>query len=322
MEQHLYIHKQPYGWNFAKSGHKSKFFRGSMANALEQAIAYRNQVLGYDPDKKKKARSGKKKLAPATSLVPKTKRKTERKTEIIEWADDSRTYELQFKILELEEELSTSTYRAKVLGEELIQTRELLEEQKRNRKISINEIEFERFRPMDTMIIVDGNYLFHQDERTDIVLIRKMLEGMIGGRAEAFIYVSSLPSDEEMRRRTEGYLNRLSSASNGAGATVIAHELKETTITCPRCSSRFERRFQWAGDTVIASEITYWAYAKEIPRIILLAGDGDFIYPVQLAARKCKEVVIAGFRNSLSSSLQGAANRTLFLDDYMNVIKR
>lgn len=318
MKRYLYIHKQPYGWNFAKSGYESKFFRFSLDNALEQAIAHRNQVLGYDPDAKKKNKAP----TQEKTTVSDTPKKKYKKAEIVEWAEDSRTYDLQFKILELEEELNSSAYRAKILNEELMQTRELLEEQKRNRRININEIEFERFRPMDTMIIVDGNYLFHQDERTDIVLIRKMLEGMIGGRAEALIYVSSLPSDEEMRRRTEGYLNRLSSASNGAGATVIAHELKETTITCPRCSSRFERRFQWAGDTVIASEIIYWAYAKEIPRIILLAGDGDFIYPVQLAVRKCKEVVIAGFRNSLSSNLQGVANRTLFLDDYMNVIKR
>lgn len=336
--ENRYIYPQKSGWNVQITGHKSKFFRYTLPDALGDAIAYRNKLLGYDPDQATApvaapaATNGhhtngyhsepkpKAERKPRTERKPTTERKP-RKESVIPWEQDRRTFDLQFKTLELEEDLHTAQYQVRTLTEELIQVRAAVDEFRRNRKVNVNEIEFERFKPMDTMLVVDGNYLFHQEERLDLSLLRKLLEGMIGGRAEALIYVGSLPSDEELKRRSEGYHAYIASVEGG-GATVIAHELKETNIYCPYCNGRFERRFQWAGDTAIVAEMMYWAYEKTIPRIILVAGDSDFYYPVQLVRRKCKEVVVAGFRDSLSNRLQGVATRTVFLDEYVNIIKK
>lgn len=346
--ENRYIYPQKSGWNVQLPGHKSKFFRYTLPDALGEAIAYRDQLLSSDSDAKPVAEpvatnghhpnghytNGTETPPPKQSKAPKpttdpkptsarkpTTKPKPRKESFIPWEQDRRTFDLQFKTLELEEDLHTAQYQVRTLTEELIQVRAAVDEFRRNRKVNVNEIEFERFKPMDTMLVVDGNYLFHQEERLDLSLLRKLLEGMIGGRAEALIYVGSLPSDEELKRRSEGYHAYIASAEGG-GATVIAHELKETNIYCPYCNGRFERRFQWAGDTAIVAEMMYWAYEKTIPRIILVAGDSDFYYPVQLVRRKCKEVVVAGFRDSLSNRLQGVATRTVFLDEYVNIIKK
>lgn len=287
-----YVYRQPKGWVVKVKGKRSKFFAGHTADSHAEAVAWRNQALGTDPDQ-----------APLT------------------WEQDERTFKLQFRNLELEEAKLAAEAKVRALTAEIAKIQQTVEEYRSRRASSAGETEYPQFKVMDTVAIVDAHYLYHQGNGVDARKLRGLIEGMIGCRLSDYIYVSSLPTDETNRRRVEAYHSHLSSHA-GANANIIAYEVKETTITCPRCSESFERRYQWAGDTAIATEITRWAVGRQVPRVFLVAGDGDFCYPAQVARNFCRELVVAGFANSFSTRLQGAATRVVLLDDYVPLITR
>lgn len=319
--KHRNIYKQAKGYLVQVKGHKTKFFNYNKANALQQAIEWRDYLLDLKPQAESHSKKTRRK--PQVEKTPSEKKTSPEQAPVIDWENDSRTLDLQIKSIELEEELQRVQYQEKLLREELTKTSMRVQEFERNRKVILGEIEFERFKTMETVCIVDGSYLYSNatdQKRYSVGLLRKMLEGMIGGRLEDYIYVSTLPADnEQVLRKIESY-HRYLGTPEGGNARVIAHETKETTIYCPKCSASFERRFQWAGDTVIASEIVRWALHRQVPRIILVAGDGDFIYPLELARSFCKEIVVVGFQRSMSMNLQGAANRVVYLDEYCQLL--
>lgn len=340
------IYNQKLGYVVQIAPFKSKHFRKSAPNALQNAIAYRDAVLAGEivpekPGQKKaviKAKS--QKVAPTKKgtekvqvkgkkgkfLVKKEQRapRTPTPEELgFSWDNDARTIDLQIQVIEAEEAALAAKRKADHYTEELVKIRNRLADYERNRTAKVGEITFTKFKLLDTVCIVDGAYLSKattlEEPRISVGLLRNMIEGMIHSHLESFIYVDTLPYEEGNRGAKEAWHNYIAS-KNGGGAYVIAHPMKESTVTCPKCSARFERYYQWAGDTVIAAEIVRWAVEKKVGRIILIAGDGDFNYPAQVARNFCKELVVMAFQDTASNKLQGIANRVIYLDEYKKIL--
>ena len=180
---------------------------------------------------------------------------------------------------------------------------------------------------MKTIWIVDGSYLLKSahkftPERFDYIKLKNELQALNGGPFFESYYLDSTfdpPTDAQNAFHT--FLKY--APPHGPKMRVQLYKLKTMDVECPQDGHRFTRTIQKGVDVGIATLIIKLAVQGLYDRLVLSAGDGDFEDAIDYVKSELhKEVVICGFKDTVSADLQSYANEVVWLDDLWQQIKK
>lgn len=171
--------------------------------------------------------------------------------------------------------------------------------------------------------VADASYLLKAaPDRFDYLKLKAVLEDEHGGPMDDGHYFNSTPNSPNDPQ--DAFHRWLKTAPpGGPKMRVNLFPLRELRTECSECGGITVRQIQKGVDVAIATTIIKLAAHDRCDRIILAAGDGDYVDAVRFARDECgKEVWVAGFADSISVDLQSHAGHVIWLDDYVDDIRR
>jgi nijmegen breakage syndrome protein 1 len=178
-----------------------------------------------------------------------------------------------------------------------------------------------------TIWIVDGSYMFKGTEKflpekIDYIRLKHHLEGTLGDSFYETYFLDSVgdpPHEAEERFHTFLKL----APPDGPQMRVQLYGLKTMDVECPDHHHCIERKVQKGVDVGIATLIIKLATQGKYDRLVLSAGDGDFEDAIDYVKSDLgKEVVICGFKFTVSPDLQSYADRVVWLDEIWDEVKK
>lgn len=154
-------------------------------------------------------------------------------------------------------------------------------------------------------VFIDGNNVFHSARQLGFeVDYAKLLGVLTEGREllRAFFYTGV----DENAERQRGFLHWM----RRNGFRVIQKPVK-----VERDGSRRAR---------LEVEITtdMMSYSDKVDLIVLVSGDDDFAYPLQVLGQKGVRVEVAGFRSAMANRTLDAADRFIELDQHVEAFRK
>lgn len=150
--------------------------------------------------------------------------------------------------------------------------------------------------------LIDGAYLLKGSiGQIDLIALRRELQEWaipnqnINNRFDRIIFFNSMKLGDE---KQEGFHTWLSTM----GFEVKLYGLKEMNVQCDCCNKIIKRQVQKGVDVGICTAIL--ELADEYKRVVLTAGDGDFIDAIHAVQKKFKEVYISGFNGSMAKEFR------------------
>jgi len=173
------------------------------------------------------------------------------------------------------------------------------------------------------IVFIDGSYIvksadFKIDYKKLMIFLTKKLEGKI----ENTIYFNSAP--KQITDSQEKFHNFLKSANPvGPGIEVEIYSLKSLDVNCRHCKKTHTRNVQNGVDVALATKMIEQAYLKNCTRIVLLAGDSDFVPSLNFLRNHLNQkITTVGFRNTMSVELQSISSDLIFLNEEKKNIER
>lgn len=174
------------------------------------------------------------------------------------------------------------------------------------------------------LVLIDGENIIRSwwtycntnglKENIDYVrLVSKLTEGTNLLRA---IFYDGVPENIPIKKKN------FHGALQHNGIQLRTKILKNRTHTCTKCKNRDLRLVQKGVDVSLATDILRHAWQKSCEVCIVASGDDDYRDAIDCAKEKGLKVWVASFKNSLSSDLRKSADKTIFLDDIFNEIKK
>jgi uncharacterized LabA/DUF88 family protein len=179
---------------------------------------------------------------------------------------------------------------------------------------------------MQTIWIVDGAYLFTECRRLvgdfDYLKLKGKLEEENQSPFFECYYLNSTPNPpSDAQDKFHTWLK--SAPPRGPKMRVQLYQLKDMGFTCPSCYSQSNRHVQKGVDVGIATLILKLAAQDRYERLVLSAGDGDFEDAISYVKSELhREIWISGFDGSVSVDLQSYADHVVWLDNYVEEIKK
>lgn len=154
-------------------------------------------------------------------------------------------------------------------------------------------------------VFIDGNNVFHSARQLGFeVDYARLLTMLSEGREllRAFFYTGV----DENAERQRGFLHWM--RRNG-------FRVVQKPVKVERDGTRRAR---------LEVEITtdMMAYADKVDLIVLVSGDEDFAYPLQVLGQKGVRVEVAGFRSAMSNRILDAADRYIELDQLSEAFRK
>lgn len=175
-----------------------------------------------------------------------------------------------------------------------------------------------------TVWIIDGSYLMKAPGglgRFDYIALRKALEKRAGPISEAY-YLNTL-GDRPSEAQASFHTWLKFAPPKGPQLRVQLYQMKGVQVECDNCGTKIERSVQKGVDVGIATLILKLAHQNRYERLLLSCGDGDIEDAVQHVQQELdKEVVLAGFQDTISADLQSYASRVLWINEFWDEIKR
>ena len=97
------------------------------------------------------------------------------------------------------------------------------------------------------------------------------------------------------------------------GFNMKMYPLKFMNITCDSCGNKGNRMVQKGVDVGIITDLLSLAYEGEYDRVVITAGDGDFLDAIKKVQSIGKEVWVAGYRCSMSRDLKEHADEIYYI---------
>ncbi len=132
-------------------------------------------------------------------------------------------------------------------------------------------------------------------------------------RARTYVFDALPPESSSYREKKQRFLDRLSYLDK---FQVELGYVKDEGRTCPICQKHILIPRQKKVDILIATRLMECSYDDRLDKIILVAGDGDFVPAVQIA-KKNKEIALAfaeGGSVGVATELKKAVDRRIRLD--------
>lgn len=151
--------------------------------------------------------------------------------------------------------------------------------------------------------LIDGAYLLKgAKSRIDLIHLRRDLQEWAipdRGHFDRVIFFNSMKEGDVAQETFHDWLR-------GKNFEVKLYGLKEMNVDCPCCKTQIRRQVQKGVDVGICTAIL--ELADEYKRIVLTAGDGDFIDAIHAVQRKFKEVYISGYNGSMAGEFRTDAD--------------
>jgi uncharacterized LabA/DUF88 family protein len=174
---------------------------------------------------------------------------------------------------------------------------------------------------LDGAWVIDGAYLLKAAPGIfDYMKLKSELERRAGGpfRESYFLNTVSTYGDAAQDRFHE-WLQHM--PPTGPGMQVRLYTTKQMHGTCEHCGQSYARDVQKGVDVGLATLLL--RLAPNYDRLVLSAGDGDLADAIQgIVADYNTEVVVAGFRGSVSRGLLEAGAKALFIDEFWSSVER
>ncbi len=174
---------------------------------------------------------------------------------------------------------------------------------------------------MEQAWVIDGAYLLKAAPGIfDYMELKSELERRSGGpfRESYFLNTVSTHGDAAQDRFHE-WLQHMPPA--GPGMQVRLYTTKQIHGACEHYGQSYSREVQKGVDVGLATLLLRLAPGYD--RLVLSAGDGDFADAIQaVVADYSTQVVIAGFRGSVSRNLLEAGAKALFIDEFWSSVER
>lgn len=160
-----------------------------------------------------------------------------------------------------------------------------------------------------TVWLIDAAYVLkgHQG-KIDYVSIRRDLQNWAipdYGRFDRMIFYNSYaPSNN-----CDGFIDVMESK----GFEMKMYPLKFMNISCNECGSEGKRMVQKGVDVAIVTDLLSLAYEGQYKRVVLTAGDGDFLDAILKVQSMFREVYVAGYRCSMSRDLKEHADGIYYI---------
>lgn len=172
-----------------------------------------------------------------------------------------------------------------------------------------------------TAWIVDGAYLYlaaPERERADFLALERELEAQINSPLDRGHYFTE---DKDEAKAFHSWLQ--TAPPHGPHMRVYPYQAKYREKPCAECSAPIYTFEQKGVDVGIAILATRLAHQNRYDRLLLIAGDRDFVDAVSYIVNGLhKEVWIVGFADSISTELQEAATDVIWLDDFWQHVRR
>lgn len=154
-------------------------------------------------------------------------------------------------------------------------------------------------------VFIDGNNVFHSARQLGFEVDYARLLGVLTEGREllrAFFYTGV----DENAERQRGFLHWM--RRNG-------FRVVQKPVKVERDGSRRAR---------LEVEITtdMLSYADKVDLIVLVSGDDDFAYPLQVLGQKGVRVEVAGFRSAMANRTLDAADRFIELDQHVEAFRK
>ena len=158
---------------------------------------------------------------------------------------------------------------------------------------------------MRCAVFIDGNNIFHSARQLGFEVDYARLLTMLTRDREllrAFFYTGV----DENADRQRGFLHWM----RRNGFRVVQKPVKQERDGSRRAHLEVE----------IATDMI--AFADKVDLAILVSGDEDFAYPVQVLAQKGVRVEVAGFKSAMSNRILDAADRHIELDQFVDQFRK
>jgi len=168
------------------------------------------------------------------------------------------------------------------------------------------------------IVLLDGMYFqnmlncFGLFGRVDF---QRFTDKLVGGHERARTYVfDSLPLEgSDAKSNKQRFLDRLAYLDR---FQVEMGYVRLETKKCPRCGETVEVPRQKKVDTLIATRLLECSFDEKIDKIVLVAGDADFVPAVEIA-KKRTEIVLAfaeATNVNVSTDLKKVCDRRIRLE--------
>ena len=97
------------------------------------------------------------------------------------------------------------------------------------------------------------------------------------------------------------------------GFKMKMYPLKFMNIQCDKCNHKGDRMVQKGVDVAIITDLLSLAYEGEYNRVVITAGDGDFLDAIKKVQSLGKEVLVSGYRCSMSRDLKDHGDEIYYI---------
>lgn len=97
------------------------------------------------------------------------------------------------------------------------------------------------------------------------------------------------------------------------GFDMKMYSLKFMNTTCDGCGNKGNRMVQKGVDVGIITDLLSLAYEGEYDRVVITAGDGDFLDAIKKVQSMGKEVLVSGYRCSMSRDLKDHGDEIYYI---------
>ena len=161
------------------------------------------------------------------------------------------------------------------------------------------------------MVVYDGGYLSAINGRVEIKKISRLMLFLIGRVPNKSIWFNARNGNGNDGGFLE-FLERI-------GIEPVMYWTKIKQHKCEECSHITQKYIQKGVDVGIAVRIMKELHANSFDKLVLFAGDGDFVEVAQSVIDAAKEVWIVGLSDSISTNLRMIASRVIEIDEYVEI---
>jgi len=104
--------------------------------------------------------------------------------------------------------------------------------------------------------------------------------------------------------------------------TVKVKPLRKRPYKCEECEYEKEIQYEKGIDASLTTDLLWHAFQKSYDTAIILAGDDDFVPPIQIVKLMGRRVEIWTFKEFIGREMRQTVDKINYIDDIIEKIKR
>ena len=173
---------------------------------------------------------------------------------------------------------------------------------------------------MRHVMLIDGNYLFFNQKRLDLLKFKKRIEHILQKKIIETHYVENLLDPDKQQAF---YTWMRSAEPHGPHFQVHLIPMRELRLKCDHCGKWSTKSVVDGVETRLAVLMHKLAYQDKFDRLILVSGDPLHADSLRYLKDDLKrKAVVCGYEGSVSVDLQNASDFVIWIDKFYDEVKR